>query len=130
MDMLAQFQHYLRESYGLVAPLWGVTGFILGTAVMLLLGALRSRSLKIREGELAAQLDTIAREKAVADERARQLGRHEERLRQAESALRQQADAFQAQVEQVRGWLDQIAPPSAALVKEDMAGRVSPPENA
>jgi hypothetical protein len=129
MDLLAQFQAYLRESYGLVAPLWGLTGFVLGVAVMLLLGALRSRSLKLRERELAAHLDTMAIERAAADERVRQLGRHEERLRQAESALRHQADAFQAQVEQVRGWLDQIAPPSAALGKENMVGTV-PPEGA
>jgi hypothetical protein len=118
MDLLSQVQSYLQESFGLVAPMWGLTGLALGIALMLLLGTLNSRRLKARERDLDAALAVLARERAATDARVKQLDRREERLRQAESALRIQADAFQAQVEQVRGWLDQIAPPAAASARE------------
>lgn len=130
MDLLAQIQSYVQESYGLTAPLWGLTGLALGIALMLLLSALRGNRLNARERDLEAGLGAIARERAAADERARQLSRREERLQQAEGALRSQADAFQAQVEQVRGWLDQIAPPPGAAVQEESSGSMQPPDRA
>jgi hypothetical protein len=130
MDLLAQLQSYVQESFGLVAPLWGLIGLALGIGLMLLLGAVRGNRLDVRERELEAGMAAMAREKAAADERTRQLVRREERLQQAESVLRNQADAFQAQVEQVRGWLDQIAPPPGAAAKEGMSGRMSPSEGA
>jgi hypothetical protein len=128
MDLLAQLQHYVQESFGLTAPLWGLIGLALGIGFMLLLGALRGNRLDRRERDLEAGLAAMARERAAADERARQLVRREERLQQGESVLRNQADAFQAQVEQVRGWLDQIAPPTAA--NEGLSGRMSPSDSA
>jgi DNA-binding protein H-NS len=127
MESLEQIRQYLQESFGLVAPLWGLAGLALGIALMLLLGALRASRLKAREREIEGALEAIVRERAVADERARQLVRREERLQQVESVLRSQADAFQAQVEQVRGWLDQVAPPPAA--KEGRSARMQPPDS-
>jgi hypothetical protein len=124
MDLLTQIQNYLQGSFGLVPPLWGLTGLALGIGMMLLLDMLQGRRLKSRERALEAGLATMAREKAAAEERVRQLGRREERLREAENALRTQADAFQAQVEQVRGWLDQLAPPSAVPGRGDSTGRL------
>jgi hypothetical protein len=118
MELLVPIEHYVRESFGLVAPLWGLTGLALGIVLMLLLGALRGNRLRARERDLEASLTAMVRELAAADERARQLARREERLQQAENMLRSQADAFQAQVEQVRGWLDQIAP-SRAVAKDN-----------
>jgi hypothetical protein len=129
MVWLEQTRLYLQESFGLVAPLWGLTGLALGIALMLLLGSWRERRLRMREREVEGALEAMVRERAVADERARQLVRREERLQQAESVLRSQADAFQAQVEQVRGWLDQVAPPPAA-VQESSAARLRSPDRA
>jgi small-conductance mechanosensitive channel len=114
MELLEQLRQYLQDSFGLVAPLWGVTGLALGIALMLVLSALRERRLKAREQEIEGALAAMVRERTASDERARQLTRREERLQQMERSLRSQADVFQAQVEQVRGWLDQVAPPPSA----------------
>jgi hypothetical protein len=130
MDLLAQLQSHVQETYGLTAPLWGLIGLALGIALMLLLSAVRGNRLDARERDLEAGLAAMAKERAAADERARQLVRREERLQQAESALRSQADAFQAQVEQVRGWLDQIAPPPGAAAQEKASRRMQTPDRA
>lgn len=130
MYLLEQIRQYLQESFGLVAPLWGLTGLALGIALMLVLAALRERRLKAREREIEGALNAMVRERTAADERARQLLRREERLQQAESVLRSQADAFQAQVEQVRGWLDQVAPPPGVPMQKDLSTRMAPHDSA